>query len=293
MFESTSQWSDIDGTSRYVSFAGCFLASTLNVTGAADRLLPRVRFNASNPSNFTAECGAFCGLHFVSEAKGEGQFVINGDGHCECVMPNSFMTPRSHLNFSAPCPPPVGGAQYVRLFEVAPRCPLNVSDCSSGDKCQVRDDCCVFVEDDKYEVPRLYIAMVQWTIVAILCIAVLEAIIYSCFRCRYRNGLGDQHGFEGDAELRTKSEAEELSTRLMSSFPPAPVPAPSMINNMEAPTDSCVICLEDLDTLPSSKLPCGHVLHCHCLKEYLSHKFTNRNTVPCPMCRTTIASESL
>jgi hypothetical protein len=306
LMDSTKSWSKTDGTSDYVAFAGCFLASTLNITGVTDRMLPSVRLNASNPANFTAECGAFCGLRYASATKGEGQFVENPSGACECVLPESFMTPRSHANASAPCPPPSGVTPYLRLFEVAPRCSLNASDCGSrDDKCQAQDGCCVYVATEPYQVPHLYVAMVQWTIVAILCIAILEAVVYSCFRLRYPRGA-DGGNFEGDAELRTKAQAEELSTRLMDTFPPAgpgtssaasPTAAAGLASlsmlQMDAPSaDACVICLEDLASLPSARLPCEHVLHCHCLKEYIAHKLTNRNTVPCPMCRAAIVSQA-
>lgn len=272
-------------TSAQVTFAGCFLTTTLNVTGVSPRVLRNVTFNESAPLNFTVGCGAFCGERFSTGKAVEAQFVPNADGACECILPSSFMTPRAHPNASMPCPPPQGGSPYVRLYEVRRSCPLNTSSCGAVDGCSVIDGCCKQTPNEapKAAVPHLYVAMMQWTIAVILGIAVIEAVVYTVLRCRRRRMDGS---FDDDATVRTKTEASALGERLLSTFPPAP--APTMLNAVDG-GDACTICLEDLTTLPSVKLPCAHVLHTHCLREYLNHRLVSRNSVPCPVCRQQIA----
>lgn len=295
-FARTGYFSPTTGLSSTVlTYSGCFLASTLNVSttssgGSAG--LPTLRFNASAPDNFTISCGAYCALEFISDAN-EAQFVVTPAGGCECVSPRQHMSPRAYPNVSAACPTDAGASgPYVRLYAVRPRCPLNLSTCGGG--CHPQDGCCTpDAPPTPEDVPHLYVAMVQWSIVVILGIALIEAVVYSVLRCRRRRAPGGTHGFESDAELRSKTQAEALGERLLARFPAAP--ATSMLASSAAGGplgDTCTICLEDMTTLPSAKLPCGHVLHTTCLREYLNHKLVNRNTVQCPMCRCVIADGS-
>jgi hypothetical protein len=280
---SSATWMP-NGTSGVLDFAGCFLGSSLNVTEQSPRsnIEAAIVYNASAPSGFTVSCGAFCAV--VGSWGGEAQFVVNGHGVCECITPSNFMAPRIAPNASAACPAPrVDGDAYLRLYRLVPSCPLNTSVCAVDERCEMRDGCCTLKQAAKEEEPpQLYMVLVQWAVIIILAIGLLEMIVYMVIRCR--GGMRRTTGWQDDAELRTTTEAEELSKRLLETFPPAP--QQSMLTLSE---ETCVICLEELTTLPSQQLPCSHVLHRHCLREYLSHKLVNRNAVQCPMCRSSIA----
>ena len=52
------------------------------------------------------------------------------------------------------------------------------------------------------------------------------------------------------------------------------------------PSDNtCIICLDNLDTNNTGKLLCGHTFHFNCIVTWLQNKIT------CPVCRHTILSK--
>lgn len=267
-----------NGTSSAVSFYGCFLASTLNVSVPATSAVA----NFTNLTAFTVPCGAECLNTSVSEDH-VAQFVILRDGSCRCVSPSHFLTARVNANISVACPAPrSGGDEFVWLFEAAPQCPQNVSACHTVRGCTPRGGCCVYSPAAERKMPTLYQSMVQWAILMIIVLAIVEAVLYGCLRYRARRRMAD---FEGDAILRTKDDANQLSTRLLDTF--TPVPNTSLLSCTSP--EACVICLDDLTTMPSVKLPCDHVLHTTCLREYMAHKLESHNHVGCPTCRAPIA----
>eukprot|EP01114_Cavostelium_apophysatum_P014960 TRINITY_DN3992_c0_g1_i1.p1 TRINITY_DN3992_c0_g1~~TRINITY_DN3992_c0_g1_i1.p1 ORF type:complete len:566 (+),score=150.79 TRINITY_DN3992_c0_g1_i1:165-1862(+) len=51
--------------------------------------------------------------------------------------------------------------------------------------------------------------------------------------------------------------------------------------------DTCIVCREDMITTGGKKLPCGHILHMHCLRGWLEQQQV------CPICRTSVLREEI
>ena len=89
----------------------------------------------------------------------------------------------------------------------------------------------------------------------------------------------------------TAAIAGRVAYRVVKSMPIKPFPAPKQ----QPHTANCPICLDDCDTMLTTK--CGHEFCLDCFKrhyEYTGHKVTNiQGTCECPMCRAVVVGAEL
>lgn len=50
-------------------------------------------------------------------------------------------------------------------------------------------------------------------------------------------------------------------------------------------TNSCTICLEEMNDDKTSYLPCCHGFHQQCFHEYITNKIKSKRNISCPVCR--------
>ena len=55
-------------------------------------------------------------------------------------------------------------------------------------------------------------------------------------------------------------------------------------NNIVDDTNVCVICLEELDDQVIN-YNCKHIIHTHCLLDYVKSQIKNKQDIICPICR--------
>lgn len=166
-----------------------------------------------------------------------------------------------------------------------------------------------------------YRNIIQYMLIVIICLSLVEGCIYGAFRVRRRRreqAAIRLAGGTGDPLLREPGDAATLAGRLMEIMPTTVLPAaapscrtaaqPTMPQAAGAVTvtavpvgsnssgtsprrfaeDSsqpCPICLEPYGNLPVTELPCGHVLHGSCMRDYITHRLQQSNDVSCPTCR--------
>lgn len=284
-----------------VVFLGCFrfdalpLEEGVNITQLEDETVD----DLVPPSlNDTLQCASQCGqnsnlVHGSSNALVVTPFYVTANGtSCVCVNATVGLLPLAiaGANITDQCP-----LDKARLFYLQLPCSLNTTgDC--GDGCSLQGACCLPNPAPGDELPSYYRTMIQWLAVIVIVLAVLEAIVYMCVRRRLRQraernarggggGGGGGGGLTGD-RLRGKSEAKDLTERLLRGFPASPTGGAD--GYQEGDEDACPICLEALRDAPSLQLPCRHNIHRTCLRDFVTHALVRSNEAGCPLCRAPI-----
>lgn len=209
---------------------------------------------------------------------------------CQCVTDFPFGVEsqgKALTNDSLPftCPSPMQ-AQILSLESFCPTI-WNATQCSSFPSCTFVKGCCGSRSKQPAaqspQVPKVYTEMIQWCIIAVLIMCVLEAFLYGCIRYRRAQRRTEDTTDEIREQQvqflhRSAEDAKKLATNLVETFP----------SPLFLPSDACTICLEPFAGRSCVELPCRHIMHAHCLADLLEHELQRSDDAACPSCRATL-----